>query len=449
LEQARFGMEGSIDFDDDFNLNMNFTGQKPNFDLLIAFAPNELAETLRGYGNRGEIYFGASVKGKSINGHQPAVLASFGCKEGYFNNLNNQSKLHEMSFDATFTNGEKRTFETFEFQLNDFRAKPEAGTFTGKLMVKNFRSPEIDMQVNADFDLDFLAKFFNLNDLNNLNGNVFLSMNFHDIIDLNQPEKTLEKLNQSYASNLKITDLNFRSDKFGLPIENLNLSANSAGSSLILEHCNFTFGQSDIALKGALNNLPAFVHQSANLVDIDLKLKANTLDLEEISKNLKGNEHIISEKIQGLSTDIKLSAKGNFLSTTGKIPECKITLGNFEGKLDNYEHELKQITASVALQSNALILEALNIKVANTDLSISGKINEMDMWMQDKKNGKTTIDYLIASNNLQFGDIFTYDNQAYIPESFKGHELHHLKMGGSIHMAYEDDDLKSQYFTIR
>jgi hypothetical protein len=449
LEQALFGMEGTIDFDNDFDLQLNFTGKKPNFDLLIAFAPNELSETLRGYGNKGEIYFDAAVKGKSINGHQPSVEASFGCKEGYFSNLNNQTKLHGMSFDAFFTNGENRSIETFEFRLNDFNAKPEAGTFTGKLMVKNFVSPEIDMQINSDFDLDFLAQFFNLKDLNNLTGNVFLSMNFHDIIDLNEPEKSLERLNQSYASNLKISNLNFRSNRFGLPIENLNLVANSSSNQLILEKCNFRSGKSDFSLQGALSNLPALVHQSEGIVVAEVQLNAAVLDLEEITNNLDDPKKIIAEKIQGLEADLKFSAKGNAFSTTSPLPECKINLRNFQGKFQHYEHEIKQLSASVAFLPDAIALEALHFKVANTDVSIAGKINDIKALMQDKKNGKTTIDYSIASNNLQFGDIFKYKGQSYIPESFKGHELHLLKMNGTLQILFEDDVIQSQYFTIR
>ena len=47
LEGAVFSMEGEIDFNNDMDLNINFKGEKPNFDLLIAFAPEELTPTLK------------------------------------------------------------------------------------------------------------------------------------------------------------------------------------------------------------------------------------------------------------------------------------------------------------------------------------------------------------------------------------------------------------------
>ena len=86
LENGLFAMEGSIDIDDDFNMNLEFSGQKPNFDLLIAFAPVDLIPTLEKYDNQGEIFFSTTIKGKSTKGNLPTVEAKFGCKNGFFDN---------------------------------------------------------------------------------------------------------------------------------------------------------------------------------------------------------------------------------------------------------------------------------------------------------------------------------------------------------------------------
>jgi hypothetical protein len=138
LENGLFGMEGSIDIDDDFNMDLEFSGKKPNFDLLIAFAPEDLIPTLEKYDNQGEIFFSTTIKGKSSNGNLPAVEAKFGCKNGFFDNTITNKKLDEMAFSAYFTNGEKRNLETSAFYLTDFTAKPEAGKFKGNLKVINF-----------------------------------------------------------------------------------------------------------------------------------------------------------------------------------------------------------------------------------------------------------------------------------------------------------------------
>ena len=99
--------------------------------------------------------------------------------------------LEKIGFKGSFTNGSKRDLSTMRFELENFSAKPEAGTFKGKLSVENFDSPDIDMNLVSDFDLDFLSKFLNTKELKGLSGRVILTMNFHDIIDLNNPEKSI------------------------------------------------------------------------------------------------------------------------------------------------------------------------------------------------------------------------------------------------------------------
>ncbi len=448
MEEALFGMEGSIDFDDDFDVNLTFEGKKPDFDLLIAFAPPDLAETLNGYGNKGDIFFTATVKGKSVNGFQPAIEASFGCKNGYFSNLNNQKKLDEMTFDGYFTNGEKRSLETFEFRLNEFRARPEAGTFNGNLFVKNFSSPEIDMQVNSDFNLEFLTKFLNLNDLKNLSGKVLLSMNFHDIVDLNNPEKSLEKLNQAYRSDLKVTNLKFKSDRYQLPVDNFNLQATSAGNDVTIEHCNLQIGNSDLSLKGTFNNLPALVHQSSDEILATLHLSSSMIDIKELTENIPHNDRPIEEKLKDFGIDIKLKLPANSLNASRNLPTGSITLNNFKGKLQNYSHQIKQLSAVIAMLDNSIHVEALKMQVTNSDIQIGARLSNLSFWFDSVKNGKSAFEYSIVSNKFQFGDIFTYNGVNYLPESMSGHEFSNFKMSGSFQMMYEKDTLTSKYFTI-
>ena len=108
----------------------------------------------------------------------PFIDAKFGAAEAFMENTGVKRRVDDLMFNGHFTNGDKMSFETMEFSINDFTAKPEKGIFTGAILVKNFENPEIDMELNTDFNLDFLAAFFNLSDLENVSGNVKLNMHF-------------------------------------------------------------------------------------------------------------------------------------------------------------------------------------------------------------------------------------------------------------------------------
>ena len=67
--------------------------------------------------------------------------------------------MNDIGFDGYFSNGKNRDLNTMLFTLNNIKVKPEVGRFKGKLSVFNFLSPNVEMQIDADLDLDFLAKF--------------------------------------------------------------------------------------------------------------------------------------------------------------------------------------------------------------------------------------------------------------------------------------------------
>ena len=97
-----------------------------------------------------------------------------------------------MGFNGHFTNGENRDASTMEFSLTDMTASLEKGEFEGSIFVKNFENPEVDMKIESNFNLDFIAKFLDLEQVQDASGQVSLKMNFHDIIDIDNPEKALQ-----------------------------------------------------------------------------------------------------------------------------------------------------------------------------------------------------------------------------------------------------------------
>jgi len=105
FENSSFGFSGTVGLTKDIPLDLKFNGEKPNFDLIIAIAPEEIAETFRQFDNEGKVFFNASIKGNSANGYMPEINANFGCENGYFNNLETKKSLNKIGFKGSFTNG--------------------------------------------------------------------------------------------------------------------------------------------------------------------------------------------------------------------------------------------------------------------------------------------------------------------------------------------------------
>ena len=108
-----------------------------------------------------------------------------------------------MNFLGTFTNGKEKSLKTSELIIRDFSANPAEGQLMANLKVSNFEDPEVDFQINTNFELTFLKDFFNPSDIKDLSGAVELEMNFHDIINIDAPEHAISKLNESYETAFK------------------------------------------------------------------------------------------------------------------------------------------------------------------------------------------------------------------------------------------------------
>lgn len=446
LEGASFGFGGSVDLKNEANLNLHFNGKKPNFDLFLAMAPEELAPTLKQFDNKGEIFFDATVKGKSMNGHQPAINAKFGCDDGYFSNLESNKKLEDIGFRGSFTNGAKRDPSTMKFELENFTAKPEAGTFKGKLVVENFDAPDIDMNLVSDFDLDFLSKFLNTKELKGLSGRVILTMNFHDIIDLNNPEKSIERLNESYYSKLEIKKLKFKSPSFHLPLENLDLKATMEGHEAKIEQFKLKIGKSDLSILGSVSDLPAIIHHTDLPVTTDLKIKSNYLDIKELTSGDK-NSKPVDEQIENLSLSLKFLSSAKAITESKSLPLGEFFIEDLYAKMKHYPHTLHDFHADIFIDDNDFRVMDFSGMIDKSDFHFSGRLDNYNLWFEEKMMGDTRIEFDLTSKMLQLDNVFTYGGDKFVPEDYRHEEIDNLKIHGVTDLHFQGG-LKSTDFQL-
>lgn len=438
LQNGVFKMDGTIDIENDADIDLQFKGVKDNFDLFIALTPPEVAEALEVYDNQGNVFFEATIKGKSINGFSPLVKAKFGCENGFFDNLQENKRLSDLNFIGTFTNGLNRNLTTSELQIQNFSASPEAGIFKGNLRITNFESPEIDLKLDSDFDLNFLTRFFNLNDLRNLTGQVKLKMNFNDIIDLEQPELALEEFNQSYFTELEISNLNFSSAAFHLPVKNLNVKAKMEGNLTEVEFFRFNIGQSDLAFQGQITNLPSIIHQLDETVEANLKLTSSFVDFTEITTTSEKNENVFDEKISDFETRFKFQGKANTFQVSESLPMGTFYIEELHGKFKNYPHELHDFFARIYISDNEIEVVDFKGMVDDSNFHFTGKLDNYNLFLTEIPTGDATFNFDVDSQLIRFKDVFSYGEENYVPEDYREEVLRNLNAKGKVAMHFKD-----------
>ncbi len=445
MENGDFELEGSIDTKNDVDLNLSIKGTKPNFDMLIAFAPTDVIPVLEKYKNAGDIYFNASIRGPSNKGNRPFINANFGAGKAFLENTEKEKRIENMGFNGHFTNGEKRNASTMEFSLTNMTASLEKGEFEGSIFVKNFESPEIDMQIKSNFNLDFIAGFFELESVQDASGEVSLNMNFHDIIDINYPEKALQKLNQAYFAELIVKDLNVDALELPAPLHSLNVHLIMNGKTATLNQFELLMGNSDLQVNGFLSDLPAILHHTSIPVEAHLNISSKNLDIAQLT-GFSEQDSIstgVNEQIKALRLGLSFKASAKDFTESANLPKGEFFVDSLYADLKHYPHRLHDFHADVLIGDKDLEIIDFTGFIDDSDFHFDGLIHDYAFWMQPELNGDVNLDFNLTSNKLRLEDVFSYRGENYVPEEYRHETFDGLALHFTSNMHYKDSNLHS------
>ncbi|MDG1295523.1 MAG: AsmA-like C-terminal region-containing protein, partial [Saprospiraceae bacterium] len=449
MENGDFDLEGFVDTEN-AELDLSVKGVKPNFDMFIAFAPADVITVLDKYKNAGEIYFDARINGPFANGNMPFINADFGAGKAFLENVEQDRRIDKMGFIGHFTNGEMRSTSTMEFSLTEMTASLGKGAFKGSVVVKNFDSPEVDMQIDSDFDLEFIADFFELEQVQNASGNIALTMNFHDIIDIDQPEKALQKLNQAYYAALKIENLSLQAEEFPTPLDNLNMDLVMNGKEATLKQFDLSMGNSDLSISGFLSDLPAIVHHTDKPVEAHLEISSGYLDISELTaySDQDSIQRGVDEQVENLRLGLSFIASAKDFTESKYLPQGEFFIDSLTAGLKHYPHELHDFHADILIDSADLKLLDFTGYIDDSDFHFDGLIHDYAFWMQPELNGDVDLDINLTSNSLRLEDVFSYKGENYVPEEYRHEVFDNLALHFASSMHYKDSALHSIDLTL-
>jgi hypothetical protein len=445
MENGDFELEGSIDTQSDVDLDLAIKGTKPNFDMLIAFAPTDVIPLLQKYKNAGEIYFNATIKGAANKGNRPAIHAEFGASKAFLEHTNSAKKIDNMGFRGHFSNGENRDASTMEFSLTNMTASLEKGEFQGALFVKNFEAPEVEMQVNADFNLDFIADFFELEQVQNASGNIKLKMNFHDVVNIDQPQMALQQLNQAYYAALTVEDLHLEAENLPVSIDTLNVNLLMNGKEATLKQFDLFMGNSAISISGFLSDLPSIVHHASTPVEAHLDITSNYLDIAELTgfSAEDSTQTGIDEQVKNLRLGLSFVGSAQDVTESEYLPKGEFFIDSLYADLKHYPHRFHDFYADVLIEDTDLNIVDFKGYIDDSDFHIDGLVHDYAFWLQPERNGDVALDFNLTSKKLRLEDVFSYKGENYVPEEYRHEIFDDLALHFTSRMHYTDSSLHS------
>ena len=443
LAGVSLDLVGSVDVANDMDLDIQIHGEKKDFSLLFAFLPNEYQTFIKRYKNAGDIYFDASIKGKSIHGNQPLIEANFGCKKGYFENINVHRTLQDLNFSAYFTNGDKRNLSSSEFRLTDFNAQPEQGLVKANIIIRNFDDPYVNIDIKTDFDLNFLAEFLQLENIENLNGKVLLTVNYNELIDINDAENAILGFKQGLDSKLEIENLAFKIPGYPNRFKNIHVLSTMKDGRLQIENFTAQFNTSDIKLQGYISSLPALLHAFDEPIEMGFKISSNLIDLKELTSNDSLKKKTIDEKIKNLNTSFKFTGNARDLQKFDYLPKGKFELTDLYAELKNFPHKLHDFDATVQIDEQNIQIDRFHAEIDKTDFDFAFKITNYPKWFKDSIDGFSKITFVLKSNEFYPDNLLTYKGENYLPIEYKNEYIKELYLKGALQLNYIKSELDS------
>jgi len=439
LQEVEFKAEGSIDISHEVDLDLHVHGEKPDFSLLTAFAPNEVADFLKQFKNAGTIVFDGTVKGRSAQGLTPRVDIAFSCADGWFENTETNKRVDELAFNGRFTNGGDPTLQRAEFHLLDLNLRPGSGVFSGDLIVKDFVNPLIDVDLHSDLDLDFVGKFLNVEVLTELGGYVKVDMKLTELIDIAAPERNLARLKQGIDSDLRVRDLHFRIPGHPHAIDDLDIHADMREGFVTIDTFSLRMATSDLRLSGSISDLPALFHHYEKPFELKLALASRSLKLPELLAHDTALARSQTEELSDLNAHLHFTTTVSGLLDHTPLPIGEFFIDDLSVKAKHYPHALHDVHADILITDSTLQIKDLTGTVDASDLHLNGTVENHALWSGERKHGETHLAIDFRSDQLILHDLLTYQGVNYLPQEYRDEVLREARFHADADLRFVDD----------
>lgn len=437
IADALFGVSGRVVVSDSTWCDLKISGEKPDFSLLTAFAPNRFAENLKKYRNAGKVYFEGTVSGRVSATRQPQINVLFGCENGFFQNIRSDTKLQDLTFSGRFSNGPGRSMATSVFELQKVSVKPDRGTFTGNVRIENFTDPKIAVALESDIDLEFLGNFLGAEGLQRLRGNVILRMNFNELVDFSNPESTLVRLKQGIESELLVRNLSFTIPGYQHPIDRLDLHAIMEKGTVVLDTFALQIADSDLQLTGSLNNLPALFHKQDQSIEFKVAGKSAKLNLRHLTQTEASQPPGIDEELSNLAVSLAFETSVNKLRHK-PLPKGEFYIKDLFAQIKGYPHTLHDIHADVIVTDSSFLLKDFSGEIDQSDFHFNGLLTNYNIWFDEVKKGNTRFEFDLYSEQLRLDNLLSYKGENYLPEDYRHEVAKDLKLHGLLELNFDN-----------
>lgn len=414
IEDLDFNLSGKLtSIENGLSLNLLSKGNDLEFKALFSLLPTHQKSFLDGYNATGTINYNTTIKGELTSTHVPTITADFEIKNAQLEEKKSGYQLNNISLKGSFTNGKKAALSTSKLDLSNVSATFGAGHISGNYIVSNFENPYIELQTQANVEIEMAKQFFKLDSLEIASGNVILNLAYNGYISNIQEIKAseLQQLNAKGNALLENVQLKFKNNNFSLINANGYFRFND--NAINIDSLTTTLNHSPVFIQGKFTNLLAYIFTENEGLEVSATFKSPKFILDdfitkdESKKNDEAYELVLPKRvIFNLATKIDTFVFRKFLAT------------NFKGDIALEDNVLTATDVSFktmegSINGNIALDYENPTQLLITSSAFLANINVTQLFYQFENFGQTEIDAknLKGNANISFSFASVLDNQ--------------------------------------
>lgn len=395
-------------------VDFTFSEKSSDIQTLVSLLPQKVADPLKPYKSKGNVYFKALLKGEVSRAVKPLIQVEFGCKNAYFYHPDYKVGIDKVSFRGLYNNGDGIRTKPAYLYINDIQAQLENEPLKGYFALTDFNDPLIEASLATTIDLLFLQKIYPITDIDTLAGKAKIYFTYKG---RNSALKAKNYANVHFSGQAELENVHVKPKFWKLPLKNTFAKCLFTVPSLQISEFSGQIGSSHLQWSGHIENLLAFALQLQPHVSVIGSLTGKQLHLSQLLNLWESGSN---------------KANGSFI-----LPQTIHANVNVSYPLITYEkHHVKNFACDLQLHPCALNINNMQGRTLN------GQFNGRFSSLQ-RKDSTWWVEADITCEKIKIDSLFIITSN--LGQNF----ITHQNLSGDLYMAAEARYHANKDFSIQ
>lgn len=402
INETLLNMEGSIGFRKTAKIDIKLSGADEDLSLLNIYLTRPGLKNII----EGAIYFNGSIKGSFINGI-PDISLDFGINDMSLLIPEVNHSIEHLNLSGKFHSGTKSDFSQATLKIDTISGKLPEGHIVGSLNLKNFKSPDLDYQIDIITDVNGFDKVFKFSKLKKLQGLIYLHDKYSGKFIPDSGWTTCREGN---------FQLNFDSLSFVLPDMNVSLLDGTVNGNLdtcYVRNLMLKTEETDLLVNGKIINLSQFIFDENKDILADFDIKSDLFDLPQFLAFDPKIGRSFPYKIKDIILNVSLTTTRKKLTEHHIAPEINFNIKQLNATIIDFIPRINIHRGNFFLEESDSLL---HLDFTDFDIEVAGsRLNtHVELFRPPDRSLDLNID--LDAANLNFGKAFFFEEEDTVPK---------------------------------